>query len=633
MVYNFHCVKRKVRKFGKMVNVITPISSQKWDVNSKESSRIKRSLTAKAKISIIIFLALLTLVVVVVVVCFLLPREDKPFWPSYVSQSKLGKYERAAISSDAAPCVSIGKDILQRNGSAVDAAIAILFCMGVHNPHSMGLGGGFLMLYYNRTKRAATFIDAREVAPLDATEDMFHANATMAAEGGLSIAVPGELAGYKHAHNQYGRLEWKELVQPTIEMCRQGIEVSPHLERAIKMTKEKLIEFGAIGDVFLKNGTDPYVAGERLKMPTLANTLEAIAKQGTKALYGRNNELAKKFREDLEKAGSIITEDDMALYSPFMREPLEVNLRKNTTLYGVLPPGSGPLLAFMMLVLDGYADMDESAKEDKDKAALAYHRIVETFKYAYSFRSLLEDKGDDDPGIDELTKKITSKEYVDEIRSRISDSKTYNDLSHYDFKWDFAEDHGTAHLSIVAPDGDAVSVTSTINQYFGSKILSPSTGIILNDEMDDFSSPNITNLFDVPPTPKNHIKPGRRPMSSMTPMILTDGDGNVKLVLGGNGGTMITTGVMQVAARSLFFGEDIKQCIDAPRIHHQLKPNVLHYEKDFPEVMVEKLRKFGHDVEEWNMGMMSIIMGVQRGEDGYLYANSDYRKGGDVGGF
>lgn len=615
-----------------MVNVVTPFSSSKWDVNSKESSRIKRSLTLKAKASFLVAFILVTLVVVVVVICFLLPRLQTAeyIWPSYVSQSKLGKYRSAAISSDAAPCAPIGRDIFKNNGTAVDAAIAVLLCMGAHNPHSMGLGGGFLMLYYNRSEQKAHYLDAREVAPRNSSVNMFSGNAELAAEGGLSIAVPGELAGYVEAHRLYGRLPWRDLFTPTIKMCNDGIVVSPHLAKGIAKVKKTLMKYPAIRNVFLKNGSDVYEAGEKLKMPDLARTLNEIAEQGLRALYGPSN-MSEAFLRDLKDAGSIIDKIDMQNYAPVWRDPVKVNLRKNTTLYGVSPPGSGALLAFMMAVLDGYEDMNESVVNDNEMVALTYHRIAETFKFSYAFRSLLED--DETAELKELLSKLASKEYANEIRNKINDTMTFNDLEHYGVNWYYVEDHGTAHLSLIAPNGDAVSVTSTINQYFGSKILSPSTGIVLNDEMDDFSSPNITNSFELPPTPMNRIRPGKRPMSSMTPIILVDGNGDAQLVLGGNGGTMITSGVMQTAARCLFFGEDIKQSIDAPRIHHQLTPNILHYEENFSKGLVDALGKFGHHTQVWNMGMMSIIMGVQRGKDGYLYANSDYRKGGDVDGF
>ncbi|GFS58532.1 glutathione hydrolase 1 proenzyme [Trichonephila inaurata madagascariensis] len=212
----------------------------------------------------------------------------------------------------------------------------------------------------------------------------------------------------------------------------------------------------------------------------------------------------------------------------------------------------------------------------REETVKALHRIIETFKFAYARRMELEDSDSED------MKKVD--EYGS-FQKRIDDERTYSP-DHYGVNVTVHEDHGTAHVSIIAPNGDAVSVTSTVNAYFGSMVLSPSTGILLNNEMDDFSSPNITNSFDIPPTHKNHVKPGRRPFSSMSPAIITDSNGDVKLALGGNGGTQITTSIAQIIIRTLWFDEDIKKAIDAPRFHHQLIPNYIEYEERFPKVNI-----------------------------------------------
>ncbi|XP_054722278.1 scoloptoxin SSD20-like [Uloborus diversus] len=233
----------------------------------------------------------------------------------------------------------------------------------------------------------------------------------------------------------------------------------------------------------------------------------------------------------------------------------------------------------------------------------------------------------------QIVKQLVSRSYAAYIREKIDDTRTFDDPGHYGVNVTVHEDHGTAHVTVVGPDGDAVVATTTVNQYFGSLIMSPQTGIILNDEMDDFSSRNITNYFGLPPSQKNLIHPGKRPMSSMCPAIVVDSDGDVRLAVGANGGTQITTSVAQAIVRNLFLKEDIKKTIDAPRFHHQLLPNYIEYETLFPQSTLEDLRKMGHKTHVLGSKMVGILMGIARGEDGLLYANSDYRKGGNVDGF
>ncbi|KAG8177918.1 hypothetical protein JTE90_015353 [Oedothorax gibbosus] len=231
-----------------------------------------------------------------------------------------------------------------------------------------------------------------------------------------------------------------------------------------------------------------------------------------------------------------------------------------------------------------------------------------------------------------LIKELISDDYADHIRERIDDYQTHGP-DYYGVNVTVKEDHGTAHVSIVGPNGDAVSVTSTVNLYFGSMVMSPSTGILLNDEMDDFSSPDVTNYFDIPPTKLNRVRPNRRPFSSMAPSIVVDKNGDVRLSVGGNGGTQITTSVAQIIMKTLWLGQNIKQAIDAPRFHDQLFPNRIDHEAAFPKDLLESLGEMGHELHTLGSGMLGIIMGIERGSDGYLYANSDYRKGGEVDGF
>ncbi|XP_076333041.1 scoloptoxin SSD14-like isoform X4 [Tachypleus tridentatus] len=455
----------------------------------------------------------------------------------YVKEPAAEGYSQAAISTDAAQCAPVGKSILKKNGSVVDAAIATLLCMGVVNPQSMGLGGGFIMLIYKRI-------------------------------------------------------------------------------------------------IFWNNETNNvYKENEILYRPVLAETLRTLSSDNTTThLYG---DMSKILSEEIQNSGGIITEEDFMKYKPQWQKPIQSQSYNNLTFYGVPPPGSGVLVSYMINILEEY-EFNKTSFSTNDQKVQNYHRMIETFKYAYAKRTELEDQGDDTSSfqyenISKLVQKLTSKEFAKETKNNIYDNQTF-DSNHYGVKAFIQADRGTSHLSIVAPNGDGIAVSSTINSYFGSKKTSISTGIIFNNEMDDFSSPNITNDYGVVPLNYNKISPGKRPFSSMSPTIVVDSNENIKLVIGGTGGTKITTATTLVTMLNLWAELSIKNAIDSPRIHHQLIPNTIVYETKFPEELLEGLNKKGHNVTEIS-GRSSAIMGIARGKSGKLYAEADYRKGGASDGF
>ncbi|KAG8177919.1 hypothetical protein JTE90_015354 [Oedothorax gibbosus] len=344
----------------------SPLGVQKWDVGAKEDTRLKRSLTLKAKVALSVAFVITVLVVTVIVVCFVMRTTEKDQWlPEFDSPSRLGRYECAAVSTDAAPCAPIGRDILAKNGSVVDAVIAVLLCMGVVNPQSCGLGGGFLMMYYNRTLGRAFYLDAREVAPAKANATMFHGNASLAQHGGLSIAVPAEVAGYYAAHENFGVLPWEDLFPPAIKMCEEGLRVNFHLANALKRYSETIKKFEHIRKIFVSHETGEVLQlNDTYTRPDLAKTLRVLANEKMNALYG-DGSLAKSFLADLKAAGSIIDESDMRRYAPRFLEPVQKGLRDNVTLYSTSLPGSGMLLAFMLGVLDGFDDINCETRKDK----------------------------------------------------------------------------------------------------------------------------------------------------------------------------------------------------------------------------------------------------------------------------
>ncbi|KAJ0176523.1 hypothetical protein K1T71_007702 [Dendrolimus kikuchii] len=308
-------------------------------------------------------------------------------------------------------------------------------------------------------------------------------------------------------------------------------------------------------------------------------------------------------------------------------DPIAVPLYDGDTLYTPPPPSSGVVLINILNILTGYRFNSSSINTTEDKI-LTYHRILEAFKFAYATRTKLGDM--DFVNLRELIRNITSLESGERTRLLINDTMTSNNTDTYGIKDYSQPDSGTAHISIIANNGDAVSVTSSINFYYGAGFTTLNTGIVMNDVMDDFSSPGFTNNFGLQPSPANFIVPGKRPFSSMAPSIIVDRNGNAKMVIGASGGTKITTAIALVLMRKLWFGQTIKEAVDEARFHHQIFPMHGEYEFGITEDILQGLRAKGHGMVRYR-GRGSIICALFRNKTA-IYANADFRKGGDVSG-
>ncbi|XP_046836284.1 scoloptoxin SSD14-like isoform X1 [Vespa crabro] len=549
------------------------------------------------------------------------PENNQP--PSW---SKLRVFKRGAVCADGAPCAVIGKNILERNGSAVDATIASMICNGLVNMQSLGLGGGFLMTIYDKAAGRAYVLNARDRAPLLANATMYAGKPEhVSSIGPLSIAVPGELAGYGEAHRRFGKLPWADLFEPSIELCEKGYTLSKIQYDGFGYNEKNIHTDPTLKRLFVDPKTNKFIKiGSIVKPKTLCQTLRIIAKENASVLY--NGTLGEMVTEDLQKRGSIITMKDFNAYRATWEKPIEAEFSNGIKLFTPGAPGSGSLLDFILNVFDGFGFTSNSLS-DLNSTILTYHRMLETYKYAYALRGNMGDK--DFVDMTELNNNLTSKDYANQIRMKIEDTKTWSDPKHYGASFDVGtEDHGTAHLSVIAQNGDAVSVTSTINYYFGSGVTSERTGILFNNAMDDFGIPSKTNYFGVPPSPSNYIEPGKRPMSSMVPTILVDESGNVKMVVGASGGTKITTAVSQVIAKILWMGNTVKEAIDAPRIHHQLFPGEVAYEYGIPKGVIDGLKNLGYKTSRYRE--RGSVVCVIFCHNGTIYANADYRKCGDV---
>ncbi|XP_044758770.1 glutathione hydrolase 1 proenzyme-like isoform X2 [Coccinella septempunctata] len=544
------------------------------------------------------------------------PRKSLP-----PSASKLHTFTKAAVCADGPPCAEIGKNILNDGGSAIDATIATMICNGIYTMQSMGIGGGFLMTIYSKKENKTYTLNARERAPLKADPEMFRSSPNISKHGPLSIGVPGELMGYYEAHKRFGRLPFSKIVQPSILLCEKGYEMSKHQEMSLQLND--ITNDTNLRQWFMTKDGQYKKAGDKVVPKKLCETLKILAERGPLDFY--KGTLAQQVAEDIQNIGGILTKEDLSSYTAEWMEPVSIPLRDGDTFYSIRPPGSGVLLGFILSILNNYNFTAKDIETDDNKI-LTYHRIIEALKYAYAKRTELADM--EFVNISSLMNNLTSTEYAKIIHHKISDSSTNNDPKYYGGVTYNKEEHGTAHISVISAEGDAVSVTSSVNIYFGCGYTSNRTGILLNSVMDDFSFPFFKNYFGLPGSPNNGLQPGKRPFSSMSPSIVVDRNNDVKLVIGASGGSKITSSVAEVIIRTLWFGENLKEAVDAPRFYHQLYPMVVQYDYGITQQIIEGLEKIGHKTERMSSATSIICALLKTAQQ--IVANADYRKGGEV---
>jgi gamma-glutamyltranspeptidase/glutathione hydrolase len=516
---------------------------------------------------------------------------------SYFEQS-----QQAMVSGEHPLAVQIAKEVLQKGGNAVDAAVAMSFALSVVKPQSTGIGGGGFLLYYDADKKKTYAIDMREMAPGKAHEDMYvregKADTDASLRGALSAAVPGLVSGLEFAHKRFGSdaLSWKELVEPSIEKAQRGFWVDQSLARSIqRIQKAGLLErFPETRRLLSKKGGQLYEARQLWKNPEKAKTLRLIAEKGSKGFY--EGEVAKGIIATMKKHGGIITLEDLTNYKPKMREPVFGTYRGHQ-IASFPPPSSGGIHLIQMLnMLENFElkTFDFASPE-------TLHLKVETMRRAYADRSKY--LGDSD-FYDVPVKALISKSYARKRANQIKASKASRSESAQGKAGvkpgnldPFKKEH-TTHFSIVDAGGNVVASTQTINYTFGSALVVDGFGFFLNDEMDDFSiQPGVPNVFGLVGGEANKIEPGKRPLSSMTPTIVFK-DGEPILSLGSPGGSRIINSVYQVISNRIDHEMTPTESVFAPRIHHQWLPDKLFVEEYslLPESQ-EALKEMGHRVE------------------------------------
>jgi gamma-glutamyltranspeptidase/glutathione hydrolase len=487
-----------------------------------------------------------------------------------------------AIASD------VGAAVLNAGGNAVDAAIATGLALAVVHPAAGNIGGGGFMVIRFADGRV-TAIDFREKAPIRAHPEMFIDPATGEYSSDrhhnshLAVGVPGTVAGFDHAHRRYGSLAWEKLVDPAIALARDGVRLSPGLARSLRGVLPAMERYAASTAVFSKNGV-PYEAGELWRQPDLARTLDRIRMQRRDGFY--TGETAQLIVAEMTRSGGMIALEDLALYQPRERAPIRGTYRGYDVISMPPPSSGGVALVQMLNILEGY-----DLRALGHNSAPYIHHLTEAMRRAYRDRARFLADPD---FVDVPVERLTSKSYAAELRAQIDVTRaspsTLADVAIG------AESDQTTHYSVVDREGNAVSVTYTLEAGYGAKIVVPGAGFLLNNEMGDFNArPGLTTEAGLIGTEPNLARPEQRMLSSMTPTILAR-NGRLVAVISSPGGRTIINTVLQMVLNIVDHGMDIQQAVDARRLHHQWLPDRISIEAEgASEQTAARLRSMGHD--------------------------------------
>lgn len=483
---------------------------------------------------------------------------------------------------------AIGADALRKGGSAVDAAIATAFALAVTHPTAGNIGGGGFLVYRPATGEPTTY-DFRETAPARASPAMFMPGGVYDAElhhnSHVAVGVPGTVAGLHLAWTRHGRLPWRRLVAPAIALARDGFIVTEGLARSLAAVMPALSKYSASVAQFSKNGT-PYTAGDRLRQRDLARTLERIAARGPDGFY--DGETALLIEKEMEANGGLITRADLRAYKAVERPPIRGTYRGYDVI-SMPPPSSGGIaLVEMLNVLEGF-DLAKSGHQ----AASNVHVIAEAMRRAFADRA--RHLGDPDFNPSMPVARLISKDHATSLRASI-DGERASRSSPASFDWP-RESSETTHLSVVDGARNAVSLTYTLENTYGSRIVVPGAGFLLNNEMGDFNAgPGLTDATGLIGTEPNLAQPGKRMLSSMTPTILAK-DGKLFMVTGSPGGRTIINTVLLTILNVVDFGMNAQEAVDAPRFHHQWLPDrIVHERNGLSADTLALLARRGHEL-------------------------------------
>jgi gamma-glutamyltranspeptidase/glutathione hydrolase len=516
-------------------------------------------------------------------------------FPSYAQQRGAG-----IVVSDNPLATQAGTEILERGGNAVDAAIATGFALAVVDQAASGLGGGGFMIIYDARDKRAHALDFRETAPEASHADLYARNGkpvpSLSLTGALAVAVPGEVAGLLAAMKRFGSLPLAVLMAPAIRLATEGFPLDAALRYAIERQSSNMKKFPELGRVFLVKDEVP-PEGEIIRQPDLGQTLKAVVAEGGDVFY--QGWIAQAIVDTVKKDGGVLTLEDLKSYKPIWREPLVGSYRKRTVITMPPPSSGGVVLIEMLNVLEGH-----QLTKLAPNSATYLHLVAEAMKHAFADRA--QYLGDPD-FVKAPIPTLVSKDYASWIRGRISPIKTHP-AKYYGLGNFRAEQGGTTHFSVLDRFGNAVACTLSVNTRFGSKILVPKTGIVLNNEMDDFAIHPSGNVYGLVGNDANSLQPKKRPLSSMTPTIILQGD-RPELIVGGAGGPRIISATLQTILNVLDFQMPVKEAVEALRIHHQWIPDELNVEDKLPPETKKSLERRGHTVRERiTLGVVQAVL-------------------------
>jgi gamma-glutamyltranspeptidase/glutathione hydrolase len=516
---------------------------------------------------------------------------------------ELASGKQGAVASAEANASQVGIEILEAGGNAIDAAVAVGFALSVTHPSAGNIGGGgFMVVRFPDGK--ATAIDYREVAPGAATPDMYLDDkgelTDKSRKGALAAGIPGDVAGFWYAHEQWGKLAWKDVVAPAVELARDGWTLDERHADDIAGTSEKMLEYGFddTAALFRKPDGTAYATGDVWRQPELAATLQRIADHGRDGFYA--GRFAEHMASEVQKLGGIWTAEDLHDYAVVEREPLRFDYRGHEII-AMPPPSAGGVVLRQILAASESLDLAKHPWHSVDQV----HLYVEILRRTYADRNLLLG----DPGfIDIPMQTLLDTTYVAKRMGDI-DRKKATPSAEIGAGVETRESEQTTHFSVVDAQGIAVANTYTLNGGFGAKLAIPGTGVLLNNEMDDFTTKvGSPNMFGLIQGPQNAIAPGKRMLSSMTPTIIVK-DGKLRAILGSPGGPTITTTVAQIILQLIDYGRPLDQAVRDHRIHHQWQPDTVWHEAEIEAKLAAGLKKRGHELgtRGWKIGHANCI--------------------------
>ncbi|OAQ80336.1 gamma-glutamyltranspeptidase [Purpureocillium lilacinum] len=530
-----------------------------------------------------------------------------------------------AVASEAAECSAIGRDLIARGGNAADALVGTTFCVGVIGMYHSGIGGGGFAIIRDAHGNYEA-VDFRETAPAAAHQDMYQGNVNGSIVGGLAVGVPSEVRGLEYIHKKYGVLPWKIVMRGAIHVARNGFKVSSdtvsYMERGVAGREfNYLSQDPSFAQDFAPNGTLLGV-GDIMTRKRYADTLEKIAEQGGDAFY--TGEIAEAMVKYIQKTNGSMTLEDFSSYKVLSRPVKSVRYR-GVDLHTVGAPASGAVC------LNILKTMEQFDLSDRDNVNLTAHRFAEAMRFAYGSRVEL---GDPDyvNGVRAFEDRMLSEVNARRIRANISDDHT-QPVEAYDPSDTYAPDgHGTSHIVTADASGMATSLTTTINLLFGAQIMDPTSGVILNNEMNDFSIPGVPNEFGFQPSEANYIRPGKRPLSSVTPVIASDPrrDGALIATVGAAGGSRIITATAAALWHVFEHAMSMREALAEPRMHDQLMPNTALLEYKFDNGTAASLASRGHNLTRVAEGL-SAVQGIMMLDDGVFEAASEPRQRNSAG--